>query len=438
MHSSDIIKKSRELIEKMDSAMVEDKERAACIRHANEGHKMSDRCKSLINLSAVSNNIPQQARYSDARQSAKYTADPNDIASVVTSQIATGLEKYDEHKIIYQPPWTQENKLPYDPNAIIYSYNGPMKLGRFQQLFNNTSTKKDMITLANGKKIEYNAFAQPMLMMNSINNNAREIINSGFIKKVDLGVLGTVPVVTDYFTNVTDKYQLPGIRVPDTSSPDMELSGRLEGMRMVRGLAPNPNKIPKTKNSMEDTLKKDFGIPYVDLAGLTDAAPARDFYTALVHNIRIAPAIVHNLSYVGRGDIGGATAASVCHDGLLYNSSILGNYVKAQYEYKNAYSKNWHPVYQIIGVFHHEMGHKVDDTYDICGIPEIRNMYRNMSIDDISQNLSIYATASLSEFYAEAWSEFLTSPSPRSIAQEVGNITIARINQYESGNRRNI
>jgi hypothetical protein len=46
----EIINKAVSLINKVDAKVSEDKERAACIRHANAGDKLSGRCKSLIGV----------------------------------------------------------------------------------------------------------------------------------------------------------------------------------------------------------------------------------------------------------------------------------------------------------------------------------------------------------------------------------------------------
>jgi hypothetical protein len=128
-----------------------------------------------------------------------------------------------------------------------------------------------------------------------------------------------------------------------------------------------------------------------------------------------------------------ATAASAPHEGMLYNALKLGNYAMATYEHRKAYLDKWHPVDGVLGVFHHEFGHKIDEVYDLTSIPLIREMYRELMRDkEFEDVISLYAMKSLTEFYAEAWSEFITSPNPRKIASDIGNITIARINQYES------
>lgn len=48
--AKEIINKAVSLINKVDAKISEDKERAACIRHANAGDKLSGRCKSLIGV----------------------------------------------------------------------------------------------------------------------------------------------------------------------------------------------------------------------------------------------------------------------------------------------------------------------------------------------------------------------------------------------------
>jgi len=436
LHSEDIIKKSKELIEKMDAAMIEDKKRAACIRHANEGHKMSQRCRQLMNAST--SNVNQTVNYFEAvADSYKPTINPMEMSSMATSVFSAGMQKYDEHKTFYIPPWTQEGKQPFNPDQGVKLENGNViKLGDIQRVFNNNAFKRVSIRTSNGIKrgIE---FCPAPIMLDNLNQNARFIFGNDLLVRFNDRHYASRDLL-DIFKN----YQIPGIRVPDESSPDLEISGRINGWRDARRIAPLPEKVPKSRVNMEKAIKKEFGIPYVDFQKLSDPETARDFYTSVVQNIRIAPAVVHTISYIGpmgpAQEMRGSTAYSTMFEGLAYNASVLGNRYLYEQKQKENFETGWHVQPTIISVFNHEMAHKIDEMYDITSIPRVREMYDNMSAMDISNGLSTYALTNTFEFVAECWAEYLGTSEPRPISQEVGDIIIARIKQYEAAANRNI
>jgi len=85
-------------------------------------------------------------------------------------------------------------------------------------------------------------------------------------------------------------------------------------------------------------------------------------------------------------------------------------------------------------IMNHELGHEIDKTINVKGNPlfiEIFNREKAKGIQNLTDNLSKYgATAGgnakhlKDEMIAEAWAEFLTSPTPRPLAKEIGELIL--------------
>ncbi len=93
---------------------------------------------------------------------------------------------------------------------------------------------------------------------------------------------------------------------------------------------------------------------------------------------------------------------------------------------KRSLETQFHPVgcdtYK--SVMDHELGHAIDYLLGIRKDPEVIAIWRKWGGDQTT--LSGYAKKNLAEFIAEAWAEYVNNPSPRAVAQQIGDIINAR------------
>lgn len=93
---------------------------------------------------------------------------------------------------------------------------------------------------------------------------------------------------------------------------------------------------------------------------------------------------------------------------------------------KRSLETQFHPVgcdtYK--SVMDHELGHAIDYLLDLRKDPEVVALWRSWGGDKAT--LSGYARQNIAEFIAEAWAEYVNNPSPRPIAQQIGDIINAR------------
>ena len=75
----------------------------------------------------------------------------------------------------------------------------------------------------------------------------------------------------------------------------------------------------------------------------------------------------------------------------------------------------------------HEIGHALDMILNLKDDEEIRELYRN---NDVRNGVSKYAGSHIKEFIAEAFSEYIHSPSPRPLAEKVGKIIDKKYELY--------
>jgi len=78
-------------------------------------------------------------------------------------------------------------------------------------------------------------------------------------------------------------------------------------------------------------------------------------------------------------------------------------------------------------VAQHELGHLLDAVSGLHSTPELLSYWNGLSKAEIKTGLSFYASTSLPEFVAEAWSEYSISPTPRPMAVKVAELLIARL-----------
>ena len=135
-----------------------------------------------------------------------------------------------------------------------------------------------------------------------------------------------------------------------------------------------------------------------------------------------------------------ASVGELAHYMLSGNDSLNGVYFNEKFgkkdtvdrEMSKAAASKFHPegATTTKAMIDHEFGHalehyiikelkkgKISHSYT-----EIRHIYSGLSRKEIYEGLSKYADGSLSEFIAEAYSEYRNNPNPRQIARNVGNL----------------
>lgn len=75
---------------------------------------------------------------------------------------------------------------------------------------------------------------------------------------------------------------------------------------------------------------------------------------------------------------------------------------------------------KIKAVFDHECGHILDYQFDLRNNDAIKDLYGSLNKGKIEAGLSGYANKNIKEFIAEAYSEYVNNPNPRSISKIVG------------------
>lgn len=89
----------------------------------------------------------------------------------------------------------------------------------------------------------------------------------------------------------------------------------------------------------------------------------------------------------------------------------------------------WHPVKCDTpkAVFDHEFGHVIDDIYGIALNPKMKTLYDSLPDAKMKTSVSMYASTNINEFIAEAWSEYLNNPTPRTVSKDVGDFIMSKI-----------
>lgn len=125
---------------------------------------------------------------------------------------------------------------------------------------------------------------------------------------------------------------------------------------------------------------------------------------------------------------------------MAFNANYKGTKVQATLDADVL--AQWHPdsCNTIKAVFDHELGHKIDESIGLRNDPEYLKIFNDAAQqgkDYIKNNLSEYAYKQSSvsgsydpkaEFIAEAWSEYLNNPTPRSLSKSVGDLIVKKIN----------
>nr|DAX90083.1 MAG TPA: minor capsid protein [Caudoviricetes sp.] len=126
--------------------------------------------------------------------------------------------------------------------------------------------------------------------------------------------------------------------------------------------------------------------------------------------------------------------------GITFNKIYYGNLEKFKKQVAKLVERGYFPEGTTWeGITMHEIGHAVDDFLSfnakVFGEPPNKKIASNLvsskirpkifrklklQIGDIAEKLSDYATTDAQETFAEAFSEFMTSPKPRELANEYG------------------
>jgi len=111
-------------------------------------------------------------------------------------------------------------------------------------------------------------------------------------------------------------------------------------------------------------------------------------------------------------------------EGICFNEKFAKDYKMLSDSVASDVASTWHPVgtENPASVMTHEYGHQVDNYITKNGYRNdvVDTHYRSLSTDDIKTGLSRYGAKNSSEFFAEAFGEYIHNPKPRAIAAKVG------------------
>ncbi|NLZ65677.1 MAG: zinc-dependent peptidase [Clostridiales bacterium] len=91
---------------------------------------------------------------------------------------------------------------------------------------------------------------------------------------------------------------------------------------------------------------------------------------------------------------------------------------------KYSHATGHHPVGcdSVISTVYHEFGHLLDFLIKLSDNEEFLSYYNSFTKEQIEKNLSKYAATNAKEFFAEAFSEYMSNKKPRSIATYLWNL----------------
>lgn len=99
-------------------------------------------------------------------------------------------------------------------------------------------------------------------------------------------------------------------------------------------------------------------------------------------------------------------------------------YMKLQRNLANSVKTGYHPMgcEKPISVVYHELGHLLDDLYNVSESKDFQPLYFGKTKDFIKKNVSEYAASNMQEFLAECFAEYMCNPHPRETALKVGRL----------------
>ncbi len=224
----------------------------------------------------------------------------------------------------------------------------------------------------------------------------------------------------DYAKNVL------GIPDADYKGVDIKIANEWN-----KSLTDTFNKFPELKGnfdmvgSTQAVYKKEFD--YLVNKRLTDAKNIFD---------RLGYSDAQRLDYAKKWAKKYATKTPPRTYAYSINKAKMNNgiFVNNKYTYKNAINylesdviNKFHPIGcdSFKSVADHEIGHQIDDLLKIGKNDDINKIFiDSLRQGNVADSLSEYALKGKSEFVAEAWSEFVNNPNPRSIASQVGELIL--------------
>lgn len=141
----------------------------------------------------------------------------------------------------------------------------------------------------------------------------------------------------------------------------------------------------------------------------------------------LAGALEHSLreTYEQEEETGRITAALTLNTGGLLDCVVLDEkcFGDSGYEitikvYENEEKTNVHPkgCNGVESLFFHEFGHLLENLSGLTSSKKFCNYFKRLGEKKIAEGLSKYATMNIREFFAEAFSEYMSSESPREVS----------------------
>jgi SPP1 gp7 family putative phage head morphogenesis protein len=117
--------------------------------------------------------------------------------------------------------------------------------------------------------------------------------------------------------------------------------------------------------------------------------------------------------------------------GITINNRYSNDYEALKLVAENGVAKGHFPAMTgtVASIERHEAGHMLDEVSGFSSSDALLQYWNSLKPSEIREGLSGYATSSVKEFIAEAWSEYRISPSPRPIAAKVAKMLIEKFEE---------
>lgn len=150
-------------------------------------------------------------------------------------------------------------------------------------------------------------------------------------------------------------------------------------------------------------------------------------YICSVENAKSLGSLSYNFLHELMGQQDSYVATAMCIFGL-FDAVLLDQndyegyaYIRCVSDIRYSEKTGFHPkgCNSPESIVYHELGHLLDDMCEFAESEEFGDYYKKLTPDEIKSGLSEYATTSKEELIAEAFAEFMCSPTPREISQAV-------------------
>ena len=164
----------------------------------------------------------------------------------------------------------------------------------------------------------------------------------------------------------------------------------------------------------DTAVLKDFGLEYI-----CSEEMAKDLGRQLASS-------VEPIEAEGGNHIATAVSAFGFFDAILFDEKDYDGYayIKMVSLLRENERSGFHPkgCSGPESVVYHEVGHMLDSMLSLSESEEFKSFYNRCSERDIIAGLSEYAASSPTEMIAEAFAEYMCSPSPRYTAKYIGEL----------------